>query len=180
MPAFVYIGNPADWRSKGRDLPPALNISSGPFSPALQLEGMDPLSLSMTVVTIIGIAGKIGKILIQLSQQLRTNVEAISLINEIADTELILRKIRSILDLDPKEPVTTPSTLVSSLDTAKQSLLELDCLIMKNVIKGWSEDGQPQLSRWRVWKEASRMKRIRESLRNVRCNLSLELAALTL
>ena len=132
----------------------------------------DPLSLTVSIIAVIGAVEVLGKTLKKISSIRNTLNELLALVNEISDFRIILSNIenhnvKNTEDV-PQEQLQHMSIL---LNRAKDRLLQLDELVQHRLIK-------PNLTSTRIkvsqlnWSRASgTIEEFRKSLKDVRMNL---------
>ena len=113
----------------------------------------DPLSITASVITVLGAAEGISKTLAKIKSTRHAPNELLALINEVSDLKIILREVERYIIRDPNRPsppleqLQTMSTLI---ERAKESLLELDQLIQYRLLKASSRSTELKVSR-REW-----------------------------
>ena len=143
---------------------------------------MDPLSLSVSIITLLGAGGSIAKAL----GKLHLASDALfALNNEVSDLHVIVLETNRILQEHGNQIDGTQSTpnsiskhLGSLLERAKQKLLELETLIeYRLTTPGASNDARPRKVAW--IREQKRIKIMQEEIRSIRTSIVAVIGLLT-
>ena len=143
---------------------------------------MDPLSISASIIAIVGAGGETAKILRHLASMKGAPALLLALNNEITDLHLAVRATQDILHtlsaarqgLD----VSVRDSVTSSLQLVNGKVIELEAL-HRRLLRSPPGAVPYELNKT-VWlREQKRIKRLRDDLRSVRVNLGLPLALLS-
>ena len=133
----------------------------------------DPLSISASIIAVLGAAEGIGKTLNKIRNIREAPIELLALINEISDMKVVLSDtgnhfIQNISNMHLQREHSQHMTTL--LDRAKEQLLQLDELVQYRLVRPGSTSQKVQLSR-REWTLAtSTVQSFRETLRDTRLN----------
>ena len=135
----------------------------------------DPLSITASIVAVIGAAGGITKILGKIKNLRNAPNELLALFNEVSDLQIILKDLQHYILQNIERPQILQEELqhISILvGRAKDKLLELDELIQYRLVKPESISDQIKVSK-REWARAKdSIERFRQSLRDIRLNIA--------
>ena len=135
---------------------------------------MDPLSLTASIIAVLGAGGSVVGGLEKLSSLREAPDMILALNNEISDFRLVVFELASYLRDQPTRSSTNVHTFIDNippiLDRARDKLLELESLIEYKLILP-RNDGSIRLNKtsW-IW-ERQKVKRILEDIRSIRTNL---------
>ena len=152
---------------------------------------MDPLSLTASIITIIGVGGQAAKAVKKLASIKGTPEILLALNNELSDLRLIVSAIEDVFRtqqtssgrLHPGGQVHEASvnaSIVLSLDQVNQKVHELDAMHQKmtQCASGSNTSTTPNVNKG-VWlAEQKKIKRLQEDLRSSRLKLSAVLGIL--
>lgn len=103
---------------------------------------MDPLSITASVLGILGAVQQANKGVGKLRSLKHANQDFSFLLNELADLEIVLTQVNSLSqDLDARAPDGPAGALKSHLKRASAQLLELNELVAYNLSKPEPETG---------------------------------------
>ncbi|KAL9116909.1 MAG: hypothetical protein Q9187_006561 [Circinaria calcarea] len=135
----------------------------------------DPLSITASIVAVIGAARVITKTLGKIKNLRNAPNELLALFNEVSDLRIILEDLQHYILQNIERPQILQEELqhISILvDRAKDKLLELDEFIQYRLVKPESISDQIKVSK-RKWARAKdSIERFRQSLRDIRLNIS--------
>ena len=140
----------------------------------------DPLSITASIIAVIGAAEGIGKTFAKIRNVRHAPSEVLALMNEVSDLKVILGDVERYFVRDTRrtlhsEQLQTMSTLVNS---AKEYILKLDQLIHYRLLKADSTQTEFKVSR-HEWAAAKHMiERFRQGLRDVRLNLVTQMVVI--
>ena len=142
---------------------------------------MDPLSVTASVIAVIGAAREITKAILKLRILNKAPSEFHTLINEVADFQAVLGNVDAVLSSRneeanlPQEPMLS---LSRSLNEAKGKLLELSQIIENRLTKPAPAGEEPRVVRQKWLRERARVKAILGDLKDIRVSLAVMLGAL--
>ena len=144
---------------------------------------MDPLSLTASIITIIGVGGQAAKAIRGLASLSGAPDLLLALNNEVSDLHLAAQAIQDILQ---KQPVAQQATnasvgasVTSCLRLANEKIRELEAFHQR-LVRSTPTPGVPVEFDKTTWlRERKRVKRLQEDLRNVRINLWASLGLLS-
>lgn len=143
---------------------------------------MDPLSITVSVITLAGAASAVVKSLGKLSGLRDAGDELCTLINEVSDLRLVLLEVDFVIrekqdkEVMPQAPI---SSLQAALDTARGKLLELDQLVHYRLIRPQTTAKNFKPARVAWLKEKSRLKALQRSIRSSKIDLTALLGVIT-
>ena len=133
---------------------------------------MDPLSISASVLTVVGAISSTSRIVKKIAS-LRGAPEAISALNnEISDLQLVLRAVETMLqsNTDSVKPF-TDNGMQELLDRAKGKLLELDILLEYQIMT--VDDNKKPKINFPAWaRKQGKIRQLQQDLRSARLNLA--------
>ena len=144
----------------------------------------DPLSIAASIITVIGAADSVGKVLSKIKIARNAPAEVLALQNEISDLQLVLEDVNLC---NWGERRVQPSTIserfkrLEILITRTESrLCELNRILNHRLIRTHSVTGVPLVSR-AIWlRVRGAVEDIRCSLRVARQDITLQLASINL
>ncbi|KAF7510833.1 hypothetical protein GJ744_005933 [Endocarpon pusillum] len=141
---------------------------------------MDPLSITASILTILGAAGQVKKGLERLQSLKSAPQELCALTNEIADLQVVLNNFSECLSqLQTQKSLEEDwvSSVQRPLGRAQNLIKELNVLIETKLTatKCPNEKGMPQVVRLSWTKEKKNLARFQKQLRETRVNLILAL-----
>ena len=145
---------------------------------------MDPLSITASILAIVGAGGTIGKILKKTLAARRLPEILLQLNNEVTDLQYVVQDVDDVLRLhartieEDQGLLPSSASLTSALEHAKQSLLALESLIAYNLTTVDSRDGTIKINRISWLRVESKMKDLIENIRTDRIRLSSALSLL--
>ena len=109
----------------------------------------DPLSITASIIAVIGAAESIGKAFTQIRNIRNAPSEVLALINEVSDLRIILGDVERyfIRGNNGGQYSGQLQTMSRLVDRAKEYLLELDQLIQYRLLKPNSSAAQYKISR---------------------------------
>ena len=138
---------------------------------------MDPLSITVSVLTILGSSGSVGKAVKKL-MGLRSLPDALlALNNEISDFHLVVSKTDALLRSHQSTPDTSSritdfaTELSPLLARGKVKLLELECLIEYNLTRP-GQHGVSVLNKVAWLREQDKVRTIQDEIRSIRTSLA--------
>ena len=139
----------------------------------------DPLSITASIIAVIGAAEGVGKALAKIKDIRNAPEDVLALINEVSDLRVILGDVEKSTRAAgttplPHEQLAHMSTLI---DRAKDRLLEIDQLIHYQLVKPDTSDIKVSRREWAIARPT--IKRFRESLRDVRLNLLTQMIVIS-
>ncbi|KAI9873434.1 MAG: hypothetical protein M1830_000415 [Pleopsidium flavum] len=139
---------------------------------------MDPLSVTASVLTVVGAAGAVLKSLKKLSSFRRAPEEVHALIDEVSDLQTVLRDIETFLQERRENDRSLHRVLGLSvlLERAKDKLLELDSIIHYRLINHQHSDSGFEVARTKWVGEKTAVASIQQALRDIRLNLTTALS----
>lgn len=140
------------------------------------LAPMDPFSISVGVVTLIGLASQVVKSAEKLRAYLKTNDQVCALINELTD----LRCVLTAADAD-QGPLSLEkaSHLQSIIGKANEKLSSIELIINERLLKAKSPFQTPVPSRTAWLREKGKIEVLQKDLRYLTSAFSLALTAST-
>ena len=140
---------------------------------------MDPLSISVGIVTILGAGGQVAKGLEKIRSLKYAPDVLLALNNEVSDIECLIHEIENIAWQHQKTNETPVSaSICRALDRVKNSLLAFEKLIAYEFTIIDSYSGQVKLDRTRWLQLESKVKQLQEQMRNDKIDLSTALNSL--
>lgn len=145
---------------------------------------MDPLSLTASIITVVGAGSAVNKGLkkILLARNLPDIV--LQLNNEVTDIKYVVHDVDNLLrqhaqiNLDDRRPSQSQASLAWALERAKQTLLALESLIAYELTTVDSHDGRTKID-WISWlRVESKVKSLKDDVRTDRLRLSAALSLL--
>ena len=134
----------------------------------------DPLSIIASVITVIGAAEGVSKMLSRLRRIKNAPNEILALINEVSDLTLILGDVERCFTDEGRRPRLSQDhlrTLSTAINRARDKLLELDKLIQYRLVKPDSVPDNLKVSRYEWASAKPTIERFRQSLRDTRLNI---------
>ena len=137
----------------------------------------DPLSLTASIIAVIGAVEVVAKTLKKISSIRNAPNELLALVNEISDFRIILSDVENHnvknTESVPQQQLQHMSIL---LNRAKDQLLQLDELVQNRLIKPNSTLANVKVSRLNWSKASGTIEEFRKRLKDVRMNLIALLA----
>ena len=136
----------------------------------------DPLSLAASVITVIGAADNVGKLLAKIQSMKDAPNELLALINEVSDLRLVLGDIEAYTSNNVENSHPEQLRHIRHLlGRAKDKLQDLDVLIQYRLVK---PGHRMQVSR-RKWAQAiNTINDFRRCLRDIRLNIVSQMVTL--
>ena len=147
---------------------------------------MDPLSLTASIIAIIGVGGQAAKAVRKLASLKGAPDLVLALNNEIADLHLVVAAIQDVfkrqqtsgvpfLDNRARE-INVDANVTNSLAQANEKVTELDALYKRFNISISGTNIKFNKATW--LREQKRVKRMQEDIKNVRLKLAAALGVL--
>ena len=141
---------------------------------------MDPLSLTVSIIAIVGGGSTVGKGLKKILSARHLPDVLLQLNNEVTDLQFIVQDMNDLLQQQAQKPLPSYASLISALKSSKQTLLALESLIAYELTTVDSRDRQTRID-WISWLRVEpKIKRLKEDIRTDRVRLSSALSLLTL
>ena len=144
---------------------------------------MDPLSVSVSILTMLGTGASLGKAVRKIAGLRGTPDAFLALNNEISDfhlvvsnTDYLIRRYQSTRNVTTRH-TDFAVTFGPLLERGKEKLLELECLIEYTLTTRGS-NGEVFLNKVTWLRKADQVSRIREDLRSIRASLTMHLGLL--
>ena len=146
---------------------------------------MDPLSITASIIAIIGVGGNIAKTIRRLASQTNAPDFVLALNNELADFNLVVSAIQDIYQKQQSsarpygpQDVDIDASVTSALTQARQTAMELQTLYRQISIGTSGKSGFASL-RTKLWLlEPKKAKEVQDNLRTVRLKLAAVLGIL--
>ena len=142
---------------------------------------MDPLSVTASILAVVGAGGTIAKGLHKLVSLKNTPLTLLQLNNEVSDLRLVVGAIEHLIHqyhLPTLSDQPNHQSLCNELQRAKVLILDLERLILYGLSK-IGGDGNPKLDRVAWLRSETKVLRKKDRLRNNRINLSAALEILS-
>ena len=141
---------------------------------------MDPLSLTASIIAIVGGGNTVGKGLKKILSASHLPDILLQLNNEVTDLQYTVQDINDLLQLQTQKPLSSYASLTSALKFSKQTLLVLESLIAYELTTVDSRNRQTRID-WISWLRVEpKIKRLKEDIRADRVRLSSALTLLAL
>ena len=140
---------------------------------------MDPLSLTASILTIVGVAGAVGNGFSKLIGLRHAPGILLALNNEVADLYCVVQAVDHLLR-EHSETIHTAAitNLCRSLERAQSTLFELEDLIRDGLTIVRNNGGERKLDRVGWLRSASKVRELKNQLRTDRIDLSGALSLL--
>ena len=140
---------------------------------------MDPLSVTASILAVLGAGGEIGKACKKIIDLRDAPDALIALNNEVTDLHILVRDVDNVLRLHSRISETdAPPSVTSALERVKATLLRLESLIAYELTTPSGNNG-PRLDR-SVWLRAeSKVQKLKDDIRADRVALASALSLLT-
>ena len=140
---------------------------------------MDPLSITVGILTLLGASGQIRKGLKRLTALRNAPAVFPALNNEVADTQCVVQELHDLArqHQDTYSQAISPS-VCTALQRVKQTLLVLEQLIAYKLTAVDSRNGQIKLQRTAWMRSQNRVRELQEELCSNRINLASTLGVL--
>ena len=130
---------------------------------------MDPLSLTGSIIAILGMTGTVGKGLQKVRQLRKAPETLLQLNNEITDLYLLVRAVDDLYrQHDDSTSVSQQEVVCAVLERTKSAVLELEMVIAYRLTKETGRGNEIDLF---AWARASHSK-MKNTIRNIRSNLN--------
>lgn len=140
---------------------------------------MDPLSVTASVVAIVGAAGTVSLSIKKLLSLRGTSDAVLALNNEVSDLQLVLQGINALLQ--KKSSSIQPeigSSIRNTSNQATKCLQDLNAIIDFKSMSTGKVHGKPKFNRTAWFRQHRRIQRIQEDLRSLRTKLITALGIL--
>ena len=132
---------------------------------------MDPLSLTASLIAILGVGGSISKGLRKIHQMKRAPEILLQLNNEITDLNVLVLTVDEIYrQLSDPMLARQPEVICETLIRAKNTILELKKLVEYVLTK--KTDTDPEVARLAWVRSINRIKEMKEEIRHARSDLN--------
>ena len=137
---------------------------------------MDPLSVTASIIALVGAAGDIGKGLKKVLRLRHAPDILLALNNEVVDLQCVIQDIDDVLR-QHSEIINRPiyPSLYRGLTRAKETLLELDSLIAYQMTTVHGTDSHLRLDRSTWLRAEPHVQRLKDQIRSDRVDLSAAL-----
>ena len=134
----------------------------------------DPLSLAVSIIAVLGAAEGVAKGIMKIYSIRNAPDEILALNNEVSDLQILMYDIRHFIKDSPESQLSQEHVqhLVSSVNRAKEKLLQLNELMQYKIIKPQTSSNQLKISKREWLKAAQVINRSRQSLRDIRSNIT--------
>ena len=145
---------------------------------------MDPLSVTASILAIIGAASTVGKGLKKITSARRLPGVLLQLNNEVTDLQYVVQDVHNLLqqqtqiDGENGGLLSTNPSLASALGHAKETLLALESLIAYQLTTIDSRDGTTKIDSISWLRLEPKVKCIKDDIRTDRVRLSSALSLL--
>lgn len=140
---------------------------------------MDPLSITASVIAILGAAGEVTKGLAKVQALYHAPAELSGLMNEVSDLRAVISQISTFSNQLEEESFRGPVvTLKNHLNKAMGQLRTLDNLINAELFKVRA-DGTIKMSRTAWIRLKADVQRMQRDLRSIRVNIGTALGVVT-
>jgi len=138
---------------------------------------MDPLSIAASAIAIATIAGQVCTLFGELRSLCRSLPGRLAAVNnEVADLEIVLHEIASLVEKRAALPDSKRSTLPHLLKQANTKLRELE-VVVRHIRVSCRDARHPLLAANVLRKEQGPVKLLQEEIRAIKCNLNILLGA---
>ncbi len=141
---------------------------------------MDPLSITVGILTILGAGGQVCKGLQRLTALRNAPAALAALNNEVADIHCMVQEVHD-LARQYQDTYSRPvhSSVCRALERVKETVLMLEQLIAHELTQVDSRTGQLKLQRSAWMRSEHKVKELQERTRSNRINLAAALSVLT-
>ncbi|KAL9116731.1 MAG: hypothetical protein Q9187_006741 [Circinaria calcarea] len=149
---------------------------------------MDPLSITASIITIIGVGGQAAKAVRKLASLKGAPDLVLALNNEISDLHLVVLAIQDVFQRQQTSGLLFPgswpgeanvnASVTKSLRDANEKVVELEALHNRLITSASGPSGSATLNRTAWLREQKRVKKMQEDLRSVRLKLTAALSIL--
>lgn len=145
---------------------------------------MDPLSLTASIIAVIGAGSAVSKGLEKILSARKLPNIVLQLNNEVTDLQYVVQDVDDLLrqqaqvNREDRRPLQDQASLVRALEHAKQTILALQSLIAYQLTTVDSRDGRTKTNRISWLKVQSEVKRLKSEIRTDRLRLSAGLSIL--
>ena len=149
---------------------------------------MDPLSLTASIIAVLGVGGQAAKGIGKLAATRGTPELVLALNNEISDLQVVVLAIQDIFDRQRSSGVPFPgqragdinidASITSSLKQANDVVTDLEEFYTRLKVSTFGSPGTVTFAKT-VWlREQRKIKRMKDDLKSVRLKLTMALGAL--
>ena len=143
----------------------------------------DPLSITASIISIIGAADTVRRTLNKVKTLKNAPADVLALHAEISDLTVVLDDVNFyIADISETEEASTISRrlqcLAKLLDRAKTYVLDLDSILHYQLVRNGSLDEGFKVSRVEWLRAKSTVESIRHRLRDVRQNIAMQMMSI--
>ena len=144
----------------------------------------DPLSIAASIITVVGAADNIGKVLSKLRTARNAPTEVLALQNEISDLRIVLEDV-DLCSSDENRVEPDPASrrrferLAILITHAQNQLCELDQILNHRLIKVDAVTGVSHVSRTGWLRIRGTVEGVRLNLRTARQDIALQLMSIT-
>ena len=145
---------------------------------------MDPFSLTVGILTIVGTGSTIGKGLKKVISARRQPNILLELNNEVTDLQYVVQDVNDLLRHqaqtagEDRGPLSSHASLTSALEHVKETLLALESLVAYELTTVDSRNGRTKLDRIRWLRVEPQVKSLKDDIRTDRVRLSSALSLL--
>ena len=149
---------------------------------------MDPLSLTASIIAVLGVGGQAAKGIGKLASIKGTPELVLALNNEISDLQVVVLAIQDLFDKQTTSGVPFPghraeeknidTSIINSLKQANSTVTNLEAFYKRLKVSNPGSTGAFTFDKTLWIREQRRIKRIKEDIRNVRIKLTTALGAL--
>ena len=143
---------------------------------------MDPLSLTASIIAIVGIGGQAAKAVRKLASLKDAPDLLLALNNELSDLRVVVLAIQDVFQKQQSRATEArvDASVVNSLRQTKETVLKLEALYDRlDTLASWSSWSTP-LHKATWLREQKRVRMVQEDLGNVRLKLAATLGVLNL
>ena len=145
---------------------------------------MDPLSLTASIIAIVGAGSAVGKGLKKILSARNLPDVILQLNNEVTDLQFVVQNVDDLLrhqaesTQEDSRPMQSHTSLAWALVHAKQTLLALESLIAYELTTVDSRNGQAKIDRISWLRAESKVKKLKDDISTDRVRLSTALSLL--
>ena len=165
------------------------NFSSNFLVYTFRSLAMDPLSLTASIIAIIGVGGHAARLIKRVASLKDASELILALNNEISDLRLVVSAIQDIFEKQRADSIQFPGSTTSEIDAntsvtntlchAKEKSIELDALCRRLGSSALGASGSTSINKMTWLREQRRVGQIQEDLRSIRLKLNTALGVLT-
>ena len=168
-------------------LPRCLDLHSH-FQETFILVIMDPLSLTASIIAIIGVGGQAAKTVKKLASIKGAPDAVLAPHNEISDIRLIILAIQDVFEKQRTTGIPFPgyraseiyidASVISALEQANEKVLELEAMHDRLISFSFGHSGSTTMDKITWLRERKMLKLLQEGLRNARLKLAATLGVI--